>query len=169
MGACHWATGEILDSRTMRRNYVFINAEGYMDIMPIAEAEAIERSGACSLWEYISTPTTWPQQTVPFVTLMEARPGATEPVELHGAWIDRNGMPWTYDELCQLLKDNPRTLTEQLQWGKERGRRVQGVHAQLYRLSDLMNQRKIKWDGERILRGRKAQVDQWPVGFRNPK
>lgn len=102
----------------MRRNYVFINAEGYMDIMPIAEAEAIERSGACSLWEYISTPTTWPQQTVPFVTLMEARPGATEPVELHGAWIDRNGMPWTYDELCQLLKDNPRTLTEQLQWGQ---------------------------------------------------
>ena len=153
----------------MRRNYVFLNAEGYMDVMPIAEAEAIDRSGSCSLWEYISTPTTWPQQTVPFVPLMKARPGATQATVTHGTEEDRGSLHWSYEELCQLMKDNPSCTLDYIEWGRARGRSSRAVESQRLKLFDLIMQRKIKWDGERILRWNNAQVDQWPVGFRNPK
>ena len=40
------------------------------------ELEAIERSGKCSLLEYIQTPSQWPQNNSAVIPLMEQRPGA---------------------------------------------------------------------------------------------
>lgn len=164
----------------MSRNYVFLNAEGYMDIMTKVEAQAIERSGACSLWEYISTPTTWPQQNVPVVPLMEARPGATEPVngpvtmwEIQNGPAEvvpgRHALDWTYDELCQLMHLFPFSQCDAAEFASKVQRTDLSVRMRMTKLHSLINEQRIRWDGTRILRGKRAAVYQWPLGFQNPK
>lgn len=149
---------------------LFHNAQGELDLLPLSELEAVECSGRSSWQEYATQPGHWPQETTPVVPLMRARPGATEPEVVHGVWnTERTGVAWSYEELCELMRDHPISKAQALHWGKMHGRTPQAVQAQMSRLRDLLVERKLKWDGERFLRGKNAQVFQWPVGFRNPK
>lgn len=139
-------------------------------MLPRSEMAAVERSGRSSWRTYAMQPGEWPQPCTPVSPLIDARPGATEPQSVIGIWNTcRNGVSWTYDELCELFKESPSTNKEAHAWGKLRGRSPQAVQNQMSKLLDLVVSQKLRWDGQRLLRGKSAQVYQWPVGFRNPK
>lgn len=132
------------------------------------ELEAVERSGRSSWQVYAMQPGEWPEPCIPVTPLLNARPGATEAQSMIGIWnTDRNGVSWTYDELCELFRCSPSSHSNALEWGKQRGRSSQAVQAQMIKLVDLVVNQKLRWDGERLLRGKRAQVYQWPVGFKN--
>ena len=162
----------------MKRNYLFTSASGELDMMTFKEAEAIERSGRCSVWEYIATPTVWPKAQVPALPLMDARPGKTEPVnetmlpardEPKQVVPPRHAVNWTYEELCDLMKLYPFKRHDARKFGEQVQRNELAVLRQMTRLKSLILDLRLRWDGERILRGKCARVHEWPVGWRNPK
>jgi hypothetical protein len=148
----------------------YTDHNGITQTMGAEELEAVERSGRSSWYDYATTPTRWPEPTTPVVPLMMARPGATEPTIAHGSNIlDRNGVWWSYSELCHLMEESPSTAQEVLAFARKAGRTASAVQMQMHRLRELIACRKIRWDGRLLLRGKNAQVYQWPVGFRNPR
>jgi hypothetical protein len=145
----------------------FINAEGKPDELPLGELEAVERSG-CSSWQtYIMQRPQWAPPSAPVVPLMEARPGQTDPVVPFHT-LNRDGEVWTYGEICQAIRSNPKTHRERAALGAIMRRSPDGIQNVLLRVESLRSQRKLMWVGDRLLRGTKAQVYQWPIGFRNP-
>ena len=57
----------------------FTNAEGKADFLYEDELQAVEITGRSTWQDYRRYPTTWPQQHVQVLSLMERRPGAVEP------------------------------------------------------------------------------------------
>ena len=148
----------------------FKNAQGEPDVLPLGELQCVERSGRSTWMDYATTPGEWPFVVVPMVPLMEARPGAVEPLHVDSPTdLSRNGMDWSYDECCALVKTNPSRNVDIMAFAKQHGRTPMAVENQRSKLLDLMLQRKLRWDGQRLLRGHSALVYQWPIGFRNPK
>lgn len=148
----------------------FKNAQGEPDVLSLGELQCVERSGRSAWMDYATTPNEWPAVVVPMVPLMEARPGAVEPLHVDRPTdLSRNGIDWSYDECCALIKANPSRNVDIIAFAKQHGRSPMAVENQRSKLMDLMLQRKLRWDGERLLRGHSALVYQWPIGFRNPK
>lgn len=57
----------------------FTNANGDPDVLPWSEFDAVEITGRSTWQDYRRYHTTWPQQHVQVLSLMERRPGAVEP------------------------------------------------------------------------------------------
>ena len=55
---------------------------GGRDWLPTEELEAVERSGRSTWQDYAMTPGEWPAPTSPICPLMDARPGAVEPLNV---------------------------------------------------------------------------------------
>ena len=156
--------------QTPSGNILFKNTQGEFDCLPLSELEAVERSGRSTWQEYAMETGQDVKQAAPVVPLMDARPGKTEPYYLKSAWNnDRSGVAWSYDELCELMRDHPIGIAEALDWGKMHGRSPQAVQTQMQRLRDMLIYKEIRWDGVRLLRGSKANANQWPFSLQNPK
>lgn len=62
--------------RTPSADIVYTDATGELDLLPGSEVDAVSLSGRSDWRDYAVTPSQWPDKTVPFVPLMEGRPGA---------------------------------------------------------------------------------------------
>lgn len=144
----------------------FINAEGKRDQLPLGEMQEVERSGRSTWQAYIMHPGQWPEPSTAVVPLMEGRPGQTAPRKVGPSQGNKH---WTIEEINELLMVDPKGGIEQAAYGERIGRTAASVNRVLDRLRELIRCRQLRWDGRRIYRGSKANVSQWPVGFRNPK
>ena len=146
----------------------FKNAQGEPDVLPLGELDSVELTGRSRWMDYATTPGEWAALAAPVVPLMEARPGAVEPLHVDCPTdLSRNGITWSYEELCALVKANPSRNKEIIVFAKLHGRSPHAVESQRSKLMDLLYQKKIRWTGERLVRGHHALVYQWPIGFRN--
>lgn len=166
----------------MKRNYIFTNAEGHEDLLSHKEAQAIERSGSCTLLGYINTPSKLPEHEHPVVPLMEMRTGKTEPINAQVWQVEvgpvqvvpgQHAVNWTYEELCDLMKHCAGKYAlsryEASDFAFKTQRSELAVMQQATKLKNLVLDLRLRWDGRRILRGKCARVYEWPVGWRNPK
>lgn len=148
----------------MKANYVFTNAEGKLDIMSHDEAQAIERSGPPSSWRTYANVRLDFGERHPVVPLMHKRPGKTSADYIMDAErMDRNGSPWTYREMCDLLKDDPSSKEQVRRFAMLTNRSMDSVSSQRTKLLRKIWSRHIRFDGERIVPGKYGRMDQWPL------
>lgn len=144
----------------------YTNADGKPDRLSFGELHAVEITGRCDWYAYATKPSPWSHGTNRVAPLMHSRPGQTDPAR----WGPSQGNKhWTIEEINELLMVDPKGGIEQAAYGERIGRTAASVNRVLDRLRELIRCRQLRWDGRRIYRGSKANVSQWPVGFRNPK
>ena len=73
-----------------------INGEEHY--LPDEELQAVEMSGRSRWQDYAMTPGEWPAPTVPVCPLMDARPGAVEPMD-HAMLNKQSRSPYKFESL----------------------------------------------------------------------
>jgi hypothetical protein len=147
----------------------YTDHNGQQQFMGDAEIEAIERYNfdRQTIQQYMYWPAEFAEPTVPFSPLMEARPGKTDPWDVE--YIPNGHMRWQLPDMIMLLKLYDEGVLPTAHIADRLSRTASAVLNRNRRLRSLINESRLTWDGVTLRRGTRANVYQWPLGFRNKR
>ena len=145
----------------------YTDHNGVQQWMSDKEIEAIERYNfeRQTIQQYTYWPATFAEPTVPFIPLMEARPGQTDAWDVD--YLPNGNKKWQLPDIIMLLKLFDEGVLPEAHIADRMKRTPDSVIRKNQELRRLVNEGRLTWDGVSIRRGTKAKVYQWPLGFRN--